>query len=262
MSPKEIDVDYFLGVMRAVSPIHTRHCTICSVPQTSSPSADKLSLGEAFLRISNGASDLLTWLGHEHSTEIRDKSVALHRSAPLSICIVGGLYFHRILGFKIWNASDSIETRLFRRELLILKRDVHGLEEDLQLGKTSRDLWLIKVLCAVLGMDIVRQQAGPEFMDDFDETQFWSLRSWYIERICFWVSITGITEWTEAKKTFRIMLGDQTFPRERHAKSIWHDAMARFPQDVLKAISSPDEIDSMNVDPWRMWRSKTAFFTV
>lgn len=262
MSPKEIDVGHFLKVMRAVSPVHTRNCTRCSVTQPPSPPIEDLSPEDAFVEISNGASELLTWLGHAHSTEIEDKSTALHRSAPISICVLGGLYFNRILGFKTWNGSDGLETRLFRREILVMKRDVQDLEQDMRLGKTSRDLWFIKVLCAVLGMDIVRKQAGPKFLKDFDESHFWSLRAWYIERIWFWADVTGITEWTEARKTFRLVLGYQTFPRESHAKSVWTEAMAKYSQDPWQVEYLHDEIDSLKVDPWRIWRSRTAFFTV
>lgn len=139
-------------------------------------------------------------------------------SAWSGVATTAGLYLNCVL--DLWNAGQTMESRLHRRVLLMLKRDVDRAEQGMRdQGGISRDLWFWKVFTGALSL--ARAQRGA-----YDIT-FRLLETRFYDCIRSWSEAANVTQWVEARGALARVVWPDIFRGEAVAEALWETATRR-----------------------------------
>ena len=120
-----------------------------------------------------------------------------------------------------------MEPRLLRRLFLVLKRDIARIEDDMRVGRTSRELWFWKVFIGAY--TTAKALSEGDYLDQHQRhgNTLQVLQFWFNRKIQVWSEVVGAETWTEARDTLVAMV----WPRyssfdESLAVSVWENALA------------------------------------
>ncbi|KAF4341849.1 hypothetical protein FBEOM_4165 [Fusarium beomiforme] len=135
---------------------------------------------------------LCATIGSHFSSLFEDEMFSLTHSSRYStswsgMCAASSLYMHSVL--DLWNGGNPIDSRLIRRFLFIIKRDLDQTISTLGLND-STDFWLWR---AFLGAYSIEKHQARGHDSSFDD-----LQRDFSSHLETWKDVTGLNLWEEA----------------------------------------------------------------
>ena len=132
------------------------------------------------------------------------------RKLPWSgIATACSLYLHSVLGK--WGVGESMDERLHRHLLLILKRDLGTCED----GTFDLNLW--QTFIGALSLAALAPDAGSH--------QLHQLSTWFRSRLRALSKAHNIVRWQDARRVLEIIVWPAVYDQETLAETVWHDAI-------------------------------------
>lgn len=130
-----------------------------------------------------------------------------------------GLFLNSVVSLA--NLGEPIETRLHRRVLLILKRDIEKKKAlvKLQVGM-DRDLWFWKVFIGAMSIAVQQKLIGAKDLLGCDK-DLETIKSDFENNIRNWSFLTDTTSWEDAKAALIRVSWPAMSGNEPIAKAVW-----------------------------------------
>lgn len=136
------------------------------------------------------------------------------------------LFLNSVAGLA--NGGEPIESRLHRRVLLILKRDIDTTKAVMCMREgLDRDFWLWKAFIGAMSLSMRRRSEGGERHSSHDKP-FWEgeesvldvIETQYHDYVRAWSTITNISRWKDVKAVLCRVAWPMASPNEPVAKDM------------------------------------------
>ena len=144
----------------------------------------------------------------EDSTTPEDDRLKARKFPWSGITTACVLYLHSVL--KHWGVGESMDERLHRHLLLILKRDLGACED----GQFDLNLW--QTFVGALSLATLTPDAGSH--------QLHKLSTWFRSRLRALSKIHNIIRWQDARRVLEIIVWPAVHEQETLAEMVWQDA--------------------------------------
>ena len=160
------------------------------------------------------------------SDTVLDDEPGLSPVLPISwvgMTLSTGFYLHGVL--RKWNFLQGSMLNWFGSAQ---QRHLNATRADLASGLLRQQFWFWKLFTAAFTIECVYLQARTEGRMDKaikgGEPRLQALRLWFRGRIRLWHSVTGVSQWEQAKAALEAIVWPKDFPDDALARFVWEEA--------------------------------------